>query len=116
MLKRLLIRCAILVSFFSIGAKANCDISGIWNHSTKPATLLINMSTGEVSVASHEKNANAIGLTVLKNVEPTSNSSSWNGKMYSADDDSFVDVQITSENCRRLSVYFQDEKVLTLVR
>lgn len=36
--------------------------------------------------------------------------------MYSADEDSFVDVEIVAKDCHQLSIYFQGEEVLQLVR
>jgi len=36
--------------------------------------------------------------------------------MYSAAEDSFVDVQIISEGCNQLSVNFNGEEVLALAR
>jgi hypothetical protein len=116
MLKFLVFSSILMASTFSAEAKGECDISGIWNHSAKPAKLLVDLSKGEISVHSHDDNTKAIGLVVLKGVKPASNSSSWNAEMYSADEDSFVDVQITSKGCNQLSVYFQGEEVLELVR
>lgn len=105
-----------LVCFFSASVKsAECDISGIWNHSSKPATLLIDVSKGEVSVHSHENNSDAIGLVVLKHIELGA-ATSWQAKMYSAAEDSFVEVQISSLGCNQLTVSYRGEEVLGLYR
>jgi hypothetical protein len=106
----------VAVSFFSAGVKSDCDISGLWDHSAKPAKLLVDLAKGEISVHSHDDNTKAIGLVVLKGVKPTSKSSSWHAKMYSADEDSFVDVEIVAKDCHQLSIHFQGEEVLQLVR
>ncbi|GAA0363083.1 hypothetical protein GCM10009092_29330 [Bowmanella denitrificans] len=106
----------LVASTFSAHAKGDCDISGIWNHSAKPAKLLIDLDKAEATVYSHDNNKKAIGLVVLKGVMPTSNSSLWDAQMYSAADDSFVDVQITSKGCNQLIVSFDGAEVLGLVR
>jgi ligand-binding SRPBCC domain-containing protein len=116
MLKFLVCSSVLVVSTFTAETKGDCDISGMWNHSVKPATLLVDLSKGEISVHSHDDNAKAIGLAVIKGIMPVPNASSWNAKMYSADEDSFVDVQIKSNGCNQLSVDFQGEEVLKLVR
>jgi hypothetical protein len=116
MLKFLLFSSVLVVSTFTAEAKGDCDISGIWNHSAKPAKLLVDLSKGEVSVHSHDDNTKANGLVVIKGIKPEPNSLSWNAKMYSADEDSFVDVQIKSNGCNQLSIDFQGEEVLKLVR
>jgi hypothetical protein len=116
MLQLLVFSSVLVVSTFSAEVKGECDISGIWNHSAKPAKLLVDLSKGEVSVHSHDDNTKAIGLVVVKGIKPKSTSLSWNAKMYSADEDSFVDVQIKSNGCDQLSIAFQGEEVLKLVR
>jgi len=116
MLKLIVVSCLLVVSVFSTGAKGECDISGIWNHSAKPAKLFVNLSKGEISVHSHDNNAKAIGLVVLKGLKLDLTSTYWNAKMYSAAEDSFVDVQITSKSCNQLSVSFNNEEVLGLLR
>jgi len=116
MLKLIVLSSFLVVSIFPAEAKGECDISGIWNHSTKPAKLLVNLSKGEISVHSHDNNAKAIGLVVLKNLKLDSTSTYWNAKMYSAAEDSFVDVQITPQSCNHLSVSFNNDEVLGLLR
>jgi hypothetical protein len=116
MLQLLVFSSVLVVSIFSAEVKGDCDISGIWHHSAKPAKLLVDLSKGEVSVHSHDDNTQAIGLVVLKGIKPESNALSWNAKMYSADEDSFVDVQIKSNGCNQLRIDFQGEEVLKLVR
>ncbi|MGQ8366192.1 hypothetical protein [Glaciecola sp. 1036] len=116
MLKFIVFSSVLVLSIFSVQAKSDCDISGIWNHSAKPAKLLIDLNKSEVTVYSHDNNSNAIGLVVLKALKPTSNSSLWEAKMYSAEEDSFVNVQISSKGCNKLIVIFDGEEVLELIR
>ncbi|WP_199922622.1 hypothetical protein [Pseudoalteromonas piratica] len=116
MFKLIVLSFLLVVSIFSTEAKGKCDISGIWNHSSKPAKLFVNLSKGEISVLSHDNNAKAIGLVVLKSIVLDSSSNSWDAKMYSAAEDSFVDVQIKSKSCNQLSVSFNNEEVLGLLR
>jgi len=116
MLKLVVLSSLLIVSMFSAEAKSECDISGLWNHSAKPAKLFVNLSKGEISVHSHDNNAKAIGLIVLKGLVLDSNLTSWNAKMYSAAEDSFVDVKITSNSCMQLTVSFNNEEVLGLLR
>lgn len=116
MFKLLVLSPILAVSIFAADSKADCDISGIWNHSAKPAKLIVDLSKAEISVYSHENNDKAIGLVVLKAIKPASNLSSWDAKMYSADEDSFVDVQMTTKDCNQLNVVFQGDEVLALVR
>jgi len=117
MFKQIVLSSILVTSLFSTEAKGEqCDISGVWNHSAKPAKLIIDLSKAEISVLSHELNPEAIGLVVLKSLALGSTLSSWNAKMYSAAEGSFVDVQITSTNCHQLSVSFSDKEVLRLLR
>jgi len=117
MFKLIVLSSIFLVILFSPTAKSSeCDISGVWDHSAKPATLFIDLSKGEISVHTHEINSESIGLVVLKNLQPGSNSTSWHAKMYSGADNSFVDVQITSKSCNQLAVSFNGEEVLRLLR
>ena len=114
---RFLVSSFILVaSIFSAHAKGDCDISGIWIHSDKPAKLLIDLNKAEATVYSHDNYMKAVGLVVLKAVKPASHPSLWDAQMYSAEDDSFVDVQITSKDCDQLKVVYQGDEVLSLVR
>jgi len=106
----------LVVSIFSVQAKNKCDISGVWDHSAKPAKLLVNLNEAEVTVYSHDNNPKAVGLAVLEALKPTSNSLLWNAQMYSSAEDSFVDVQIALKSCNQLTVSFDGEEVLELVR
>lgn len=116
MLRFLVFSSILVVSTFTAETKGDCDISGIWNHSAKPVKLLVDLSKGEVSVQSHNDNTKAIGLVIVKDIKPEPKSSLWNAKMYSADEDSFVAVQIKSHGCNQLSIDFQGEEVLKLFR
>ena len=99
-----------------VEAQNECKVSGIWNHSSKPAKLIFDSETAEVSVYSHDKNKSAIGSVVIKAVKSEKVKNSWNAMMYSAVENAFVDVQIQSEDCNQLLVYFQGEEVLKLIR
>lgn len=116
MFKLLVLSSILISSFFTLEAKGQCEISGLWNHSTKPAKLFIDLDKGEISVQSHDNNTKAIGAVVLKSLELGSTPNFWNAKMYSAAEDSFVGVQITSKGCHQLSVSFKGEEVLGLLR
>ena len=117
MFKLIVLSSLLVFSLFTTAAKSDeCDISGVWNHSAKPAKLLIDLNKGEISVYSHENNSESIGLVALKGLKLGSTTSSWNAKMYSAAEDSFVDVKITSKSCNQLSVSFNNEEVLGLLR
>ncbi len=117
MVKLLVLSSLLIVSTFSAEAKVGeCEISGIWNHSAKPAKLFIDLGKGEVLVHSHENNPESIGLVVIKSITLGSSDNYWNAKMYSAAEDAFVKVQITSKSCNKLSVSFNGEEVLGLLR
>jgi hypothetical protein len=107
----------VIVCIFSVGVKSEeCNIAGVWEHSAKPATLFIDLTKGEISVHSHDLNPKSIGLVVLKSIKLSSTTSSWDAKMYSAAVNTFVDVLITSKSCNQLSVGFQGDEILGLVR
>jgi len=93
-----------------------CDIAGVWQHTTKAAQLFIDVNKGEISVYSHEINPESIGLVVLKSLKSNSMPSSWHASMYSAVQDSFVTVKITAKSCNQLSVSYHNEEVLGLQR
>jgi len=117
MFKLLILSSLLIVSPFSAESKGDeCEISGIWDHSAKPAKLFIDLDKGEISVHSHENNPESIGLVALKSITRGSTDNSWNAKMYSAAEDTFVKVQITSNSCNKLSVSFNGEEVLGLLR
>jgi hypothetical protein len=117
MYKPIVLSTILLLSLFSTVAKGDeCDISGVWNHSAKPAKLFIDLSKGEISVYSHEKNLESIGLVALNSIKLGSTASTWDAKMYSAAENSFVNVQIKSISCNQLSVSFDDKEVLGLLR
>ena len=116
MLKLIVLFSFLIVSTFSTEAKGECDISGIWNHSAKPAKLFVDLGAAEISVHSHDNNSKAIGLVVLKSLEMDKTSSSWSAKMYSAAEGAFVDVRIKSKSCNQLLVSFKGKEVLKLLR
>jgi hypothetical protein len=116
MFKLIVLFSFLIISIFATEVKAGCDISGIWDHSAKPAKLFVDLSKAEISVHSHDNNSKAIGLVVLKSIEANKASSSWSAKMYSAAEDSFVNVQIKSKSCNQLMVSFEGEEILKLLR
>lgn len=117
MFKLLFLSSLLIVSTFYAEAKSDeCDISGIWNHSAKPAKLFIDLGKDEILVHSHENNPESIGLVVIKSITLGSTGNSWNAKMYSAAEDAFVKVQITPKSCNKLSVSFNGEEILGLLR
>jgi len=116
MIKQLVLNSLFVTTAFSANVIAKCDITGLWEHSSKPAKLFVDLDKGEISVQSHEDNVKAIGLVVLKGLKLDSSKSFWNGKMYSAAEDSFVDVQILPSSCNQLSVRFKNEEILGLLR
>ena len=117
MFKLIVLGSILTASIFTAEVKSEeCNISGVWDHTAKPAKLFIDLTKGEISVHSHDLNPKSIGLVVLKSLKLDSTKSSWDAKMYSAAEDSFVDVQITSKSCNQLSVGFQGEEVLGLAR
>ena len=117
MLKRIALSSIFIAAIFSTKAQSDeCNFTGIWTHSAKPAKLFVDVSKGEVWVYSHDLNPDAIGLVVLKSLQIGVPKASWHAKMYSAAEDAFVAVQITSNSCDQLSVSYQGEEVLALVR
>jgi hypothetical protein len=116
MFKLIVLFSFLIVSMLPTEAKSECDISGIWNHSSKPAKLVVDLTKDEISVHSHDNNSKAIGLVVLKSLERAKASSSWTAKMYSAAEDSFVAVQMKAKGCNQLMVTFKGEEVLRLLR
>ncbi len=116
MFKLFVLSSVVMVSTFLAKATVACDISGVWSHAQKPATLMVDLVKGEVSVHSHDNNEKGIGLVVLKSLELGATPSSWKAKMYSAPQDSFVDVQVLAKNCQQLIVRYKEEEVLKLLR
>ncbi|QTH62652.1 hypothetical protein J1N51_07625 [Psychrosphaera ytuae] len=111
----------VLLSFFcSFGLSANaqyeCPVSGIWDHSSKPAQLFFDSNKAEISVHSHANNADAVGSVVIKDIKIDKAQHNWSAKMYSAVENSYVTVQVRPKGCNQLSVYFQGEEVLKLLR
>ncbi len=117
MYKLIVVSSVLVAALCSTAAQGEeCDISGVWSHAAKPAKLFIDLSKGEISVYSHANNVESIGLVALKSLKLGSTTSSWNAKMYSSAEDSFVDVKITSKGCNQLNVSFNGEEVLGLLR
>lgn len=102
--------------YSSIVSAEECDISGIWNHSSKPATLFIELNKAEITVHSHETNPESVGLVALNSLKFNKIENYWKAKMYSALDGVFVEVKITSQGCHQLTVSYRGEDVLGLVR
>ncbi len=100
----------------NVAAAGDCEISGIWNHSAKPAKLYVDLVKKEVSVFSHELNPENIGRVLIDSLVPDLTPSLWKAKMYNGDTDSMVDVRITLKSCNQLNVSYSGELVLELVR
>ena len=94
---------AIATGFSSKANSEECDISGVWDHSAKPAKLFVDIDKGEVSVHSHELNSESIGLVVLQNLQLGLTPLSWHAQMYSATEGAFVDVEISTKSWSNLS-------------
>ena len=116
MYKVIVLASFLMASSLCYGTTSECDISGEWQHSAKPATLYVDIGAAEISVQSHDDNAKAIGLVVLKNLEAATVAHTWHAKMYSAADDAFVDVLVKSSHCNQLIVSYNGEQILTLLR
>lgn len=116
MFKKIIFSIVLVLAFSKSTHALTCDISGIWNHSAKPAKLYINIEKGEVSVYAHEVNPESIGLTVMENLELSLQPSSWKAEMYSAATSSMVNVLIEEKNCSQLIVNYNGEQILELVR
>ena len=59
----------LVVSIFSVQAKSECDISGVWNHSAKPAELLIDLNKSEITVYSHDNNKKSTWVSCFKGLK-----------------------------------------------
>ena len=73
------------------------DISGPWKHADKSAWFQITFQdgTGVATVAQHDGNASAEGLAILQDIQEVPGSvGRWQGKIYSAEVDDFVDVDL----------------------
>lgn len=104
-----------LFSFHPVYAKS-CDISGIWQHADKSATLLVDLTKSEVSVHQHDENPKANGLVVIKEVTEIKPSLKWHAQMYNAAENNFVKVDIYQENCQVLRIYDNDKEILRMLR
>lgn len=59
MLRFLVVSSTLLVANFTVHAKA-CDIGGVWDHSAKPARLLVDVNKAQITVYSHDNNSKAV--------------------------------------------------------
>ncbi|WP_298445529.1 hypothetical protein [uncultured Ferrimonas sp.] len=117
LIKRMMLIIAIVAATCSAATAAEpCDISGIWQHAAKPATLRIDLSRGEMLVYAHQTHPDSTGLVVLNRLKRTTAAASWQAQMYSAAAEGFVEVQLLATNCNQLSVRYQQQLVLELLR
>lgn len=117
MYKLIIVTATLSLGLLPLLAQGNeCDISGIWQHSAKPATLFIDLNKGEMSVKTHQLNPESIGQVVITSIKLGNSSGLWHAKMYSAAENSFVNVQMKPHSCNQLKVSYNGEEVLTLLR
>lgn len=73
------------------------DIAGLWKHADKSAWIQIDFQdgAGSATVAQHDGNAAAQGLAILEDIRAVLDAKErWQGKIYSADVDGFVDASL----------------------
>lgn len=98
-------------------------VEGLWKHSDKPAWIRIEFSRdiGSGRIARHDDNQDAVGLSLLEQIQRDRNlPNQWNAMIYSAEDDNYVnailslnegDTLLVSTNASEASV-----EVLRLIR
>lgn len=95
----------------------SCDISGMWKHAEKDASLVVDTSLKTIRVKHHALNAGAQGLTVIKNLAvDVGESNLWSGDIYSADINAFVPVQLKSPDCTTLLITKHTEHKKEILR
>lgn len=102
---------------FSMSVSADdapCDISGKWKHADKSAWLYVDLQSKNISVAKHDENPKAKGLTVIKQL--TDKGDVWSGAMFDARSNAFLPVELAEHGCHRLVVTMNKETILTLTR
>ncbi|MCH2056483.1 MAG: hypothetical protein MK214_07730 [Thalassotalea sp.] len=104
-----------LFSFQPAHAKS-FDISVIWQHADKSATLLVDLAKAEISVHQPDENPKANGLVIIKEITEIKPSRKWHVQMYNAAENNFVKVDIHQENCKVLGVYDNDKEILKVLR
>lgn len=83
----------------------SCDISGMWKHSEKDASVVVDLNLKTIRVKNHSLYAEAEGLTVVKNLAAdVGRPNLWSGDIYSADIYSYVPVQLKSPDCTTLLI------------
>jgi hypothetical protein len=118
MLKHLLVALILTSNLVLFPVLANVDVSGVWQHASKPALIDFDLKLGLAKVKQHDDNSKAEGLTVIKNIKPVSGAANvWSGDMYNGYIDSYVKVSITLVDDSTLVVSDEAEtEVLRLVR
>lgn len=90
-------------------------IDGVWKHATKPALIEFNLTAGTASVKEHQIHKQNAGLTVIKNILP-STEHEWTGQMFNGYKNEYESVTIQL-NGNSLSVFDADNsEVLKLYR
>jgi hypothetical protein len=83
----------------------SCDLSGVWKHSEKEVSLMVDTKLKTIRVKHHSLNAGVEGLTVVKNLAADAGQPNlWSGDIYSADTNSFVPVQLSTSDCKILLI------------
>jgi len=105
-------------------SSAQTNIKGTWKHSEKPAWIEIAFSdrTGSAQIARYDDNPEAEELSILEQIVSDSRvPNRWFAKIYSAEEDEFVDVVLVLDEEGQLIVWINSpieasREVLRLVR
>lgn len=116
-MKKTLFSLLVCLSFIPpINAKS-CDINGVWKHADKEAWLEINTTMKNIVVKNHQKNPSAEGLTVVKHLlKKPQTLNTWQGKIYDASTDSFVEIEIKTNKCEVLTINHNKLELFQLLR
>jgi hypothetical protein len=91
------------------------DISGKWQHASKPAVIQFNINTRDAIVFQHQHAASA-GLNLLKNISASEDSEKqWKGEMFNGYQDKYVEVLINLDKHNSLSISTLDGKEVLLL-
>ena len=98
---------------------ANSDISGVWKHPEKTSSYRVRFEkSGLATVKQHDNNQSANGLTVIKDIKSTPETTHvWSGNMYNGYLDSYVVVTIKLiDDSTIVVIDSKENEVLRLVR
>ena len=118
MFKSLNVAVILTLGLLCYSISVNADISGIWQHESKPALISINLEKGLATVKQHDDNVGSEGLTIIKSIKPLLGSNEvWSGEMFNGYIDSYVYVTINLIDVSTIVVLDDSGKeVLRLVR